>query len=115
MEVDEPDFPTPEPIIAAAQVHIATGRLFYTSAPGLPELRSALAGFYATRYGLSVSASRIAEPPALRALCGWHWLALPNPAANGCSLTWVTPATVTSCIPSRDCHSAFRCTPENNF
>jgi aspartate/methionine/tyrosine aminotransferase len=59
MEVGEPDFPTPEPIIAAAQAHIATARVFYTSALGLPELRSAIAGFYATRYGLSVPASRI--------------------------------------------------------
>ncbi len=56
MEVDEPDFPTPEPIIAASQVHIDTG-----PAPGLPELRSALAGFNATRYGFSVPASRIAD------------------------------------------------------
>jgi len=59
MEVGEPDFPTPDPIIAAAQAHIATGRVFYTSALGLPELRSAIAGFYATRYGLTVPASRI--------------------------------------------------------
>lgn len=59
MEVGEPDFPTPEPIVAAAQAHIASGRVFYTSALGLPELRSAIAGFYATRYGLTVSASRI--------------------------------------------------------
>lgn len=59
MEVGEPDFPTPEPIVAAAQAHIATGRVFYTPALGLPELRSAIAGFYATRYGLTVSASRI--------------------------------------------------------
>lgn len=59
MEVGEPDFPTPDPIIAAAQAHIATGRVFYTSALGLPELRSAIAGYYETRYGLTVSASRI--------------------------------------------------------
>ena len=59
MEVGEPDFPTPEPIIAAAQAHIATGRVFYTSALGLPELRHAIAAFYATRYGIGVPSSRI--------------------------------------------------------
>ena len=59
MEVGEPDFPTPEPIVAAAQAYIATGHVRYTAALGLPELRAAIAGFYATRYGVSVPASRI--------------------------------------------------------
>jgi len=59
MEVGEPDFPTPAPIIAAAQEHIASGRVFYTPALGLPELRAAIADFYRTRYGVSVPASRV--------------------------------------------------------
>lgn len=59
MEVGEPDFPTPEPIVVAAQQAMAGGRMFYTSALGLPELREAIAGFYATRYGIEVPASRI--------------------------------------------------------
>ncbi|MCM8612710.1 pyridoxal phosphate-dependent aminotransferase [Accumulibacter sp.] len=59
MEVGEPDFPTPEPVVAAAQAHIASGRVRYTAALGLPELRAAIAGFYAKRYGLSVPTSRI--------------------------------------------------------
>lgn len=59
MEVGEPDFPTPEPVIAAAQAHLAGGRVFYTPALGLPELRAAIAGFYQTRYGIEIPASRI--------------------------------------------------------
>lgn len=59
MEVGEPDFPTPAPIIAAAQAHLASGRVFYTPALGLPELREAIAGFYQTRYGIRIPASRI--------------------------------------------------------
>lgn len=59
MEVGEPDFPTPEPIIAAAQAHIASGRVFYTPALGLPELRQAIADFYKTRYRAIIPASRI--------------------------------------------------------
>lgn len=59
MEVGEPDFGTPEPIIAAAQAHTATGRVFYTPALGLPELRSEISSFYSSRYGISVPASRI--------------------------------------------------------
>ena len=59
MEVGEPDFPTPEPIVAAAQAHIASGRVFYTPSLGLPELRRAIAAFYATRYGITLPPSRI--------------------------------------------------------
>ena len=59
MEVGEPDFPTPAPIIAAAREHIDTGKVFYTPALGLPELRQAIADFYFTRYATRVPASRI--------------------------------------------------------
>jgi len=59
MEVGEPDFPTPEPVIAAANAFIRNGRVFYTSALGLPQLREAIAGFYAERYGVSVAPERI--------------------------------------------------------
>jgi hypothetical protein len=85
MEVVEPDFPTPEPIIAAAQAHIATTRVSYTSALGLPELRSA--PLPASMQHATVSPYRpraSSSPPVLLALCCWHWLAMPNPAANGC-------------------------------
>ncbi|MBS1231055.1 MAG: aminotransferase class [Proteobacteria bacterium] len=84
MEVGEPDFTTPPTIIAAAQAHLATGRVFYTPALGLPELRSAIADFYGSRYGLSVPASRIVVTAgasgalllALACLCepGSEWL-----------------------------------------
>lgn len=84
MEVGEPDFPTPETIVAAAQAQIASGRVYYTPALGLPELREAIAGFYATRYGVTVPASRIVVTAgasgalllALACLCepGSEWL-----------------------------------------
>lgn len=60
MEVGEPDFPTPEPILAAARNFLQDGRVFYTPALGLPELREAISGFYRQRYGITVPASRIA-------------------------------------------------------
>ena len=84
MEVGEPDVPTPEPILAAAREHLDTGKVFYTSALGLPELRQAIADFYFTRYGTRVSASRIVVTAgasgalllALACLCepGSEWL-----------------------------------------
>ncbi len=59
MEVGEPDFPTPQPVIEAAQRFIAGGQVFYTHALGLPQLREAIAGFYATHYGVAVDPGRI--------------------------------------------------------
>ena len=59
MEIGEPDFLTPQPILAAAREHLDTGKVFYTPALGLPELRQAIADFYVTRYGTQVAASRI--------------------------------------------------------
>ena len=39
MEVGEPDFPTPEPVLEAAQRFLAAGRVAYTPALGLPAPR----------------------------------------------------------------------------
>ena len=60
MEVGEPDFPTPQPVIEAANEFIRSGRVFYTPALGIPELREAISRFYAERYGVDVSPERIA-------------------------------------------------------
>ncbi|WP_126443929.1 pyridoxal phosphate-dependent aminotransferase [Sulfuricystis multivorans] len=59
MEVGEPDFPTPQPVIDAAQRFLASGHVHYTAALGLPQLREAIAGFYAARYGIMVDPARI--------------------------------------------------------
>jgi len=59
MEIGEPDFPTPAPVIAAAQKAIAAGDLYYTSALGLPALREAIARHYSDHYGVDVSPERI--------------------------------------------------------
>jgi aspartate/methionine/tyrosine aminotransferase len=60
MEVGEPDFPTPQPVIEAASAFIREGRVFYTPALGIPELREAIARFYLDRYGLDIAPERIA-------------------------------------------------------
>jgi aspartate/methionine/tyrosine aminotransferase len=59
MEIGEPDFPTPQPVIRAGMKALEKGELFYTPAPGLPQLREAISGFYRSRYGVEVPASRI--------------------------------------------------------
>ncbi|MCP5142074.1 MAG: pyridoxal phosphate-dependent aminotransferase [Gammaproteobacteria bacterium] len=63
MEIGEPDFPTPEPIIEAGRDALARGLTHYTPALGLPALREAIAGFYRERHGVEVSASRIVVTP----------------------------------------------------
>jgi aspartate/methionine/tyrosine aminotransferase len=59
MEIGEPDFPTPEPVRAAARDAIEKGNIYYTSALGIPELREEIAGHYRNRYGVSVAPERI--------------------------------------------------------
>jgi len=59
MEIGEPDFPTPEPVVRAGAQALERGALGYTPAPGLPQLREAIAGYYRTRYGVTVPASRV--------------------------------------------------------
>src|SRR5690349_771085 len=59
LEIGEPDFTTPRPIVEAAKRALDTKPMFYTSALGLAELREAISGFYRDRYRVDVPASRI--------------------------------------------------------
>lgn len=59
MGIGEPDFTAAQPVIDAAARAMADGRLQYTSATGLPELRLAISKHYRDVYGLDVAASRI--------------------------------------------------------
>jgi aspartate/methionine/tyrosine aminotransferase len=57
--VGEPDFGTPAPVVAAASAAIADGQVHYTSSLGIRQLREAISGYYAERFGADVPASRI--------------------------------------------------------
>ena len=59
MEIGEPDFPTPEPVLAVARAALAGGDVYYTSALGLPELRAAIAGHYAAALGATIDPERV--------------------------------------------------------
>ena len=63
LEVGEPDFGTPAPVVEAATKAVADGRVRYTSSLGLPELREAIAGYYADRFGIDVPARRVVVTP----------------------------------------------------
>jgi len=63
MEVGEPDFPTPRPVVEAGQRALAEGRTRYTPALGIPELREAVSAWYHERFGVDVPAARIVITP----------------------------------------------------
>jgi aspartate/methionine/tyrosine aminotransferase len=63
MEVGEPDFPTPVPVIEAGIAALRAGHTHYTPALGLPALRQAIAGYYRERHGVEVPASRVCVTP----------------------------------------------------
>lgn len=58
--VGEPDFPTPPRVQQAARRVVDSGRVNYTAALGHPELRQAIAQWYARRYHIALPASRVA-------------------------------------------------------
>lgn len=63
LEVGEPDFATPAPIVAAGQQALAQGKTRYTPAAGLPALREAIAGHYSERFNATVNPARILVTP----------------------------------------------------
>lgn len=79
MEIGEPDFPTPRPIVQAGVNALHKGLTHYTPAVGLTALREAVARFYWERYSCEISPARIiittGASGALQLICG----ALINP------------------------------------
>lgn len=63
MEVGEPDFNTPQPIVDAAMEAIKSGEVHYTPAMGLPQLREAISNYYLTQFNVNVSPERIIVTP----------------------------------------------------
>lgn len=63
LEIGEPDFASPQPVIAAGQLALQEQRTHYTSALGLPELRKAIANYYLTKFGVTVPWERIVITP----------------------------------------------------
>jgi aspartate/methionine/tyrosine aminotransferase len=60
MEIGEPDFSAPEPVVEAGIRALREGRTAYTATLGLPALRDAIAGFYSQKFQQSLNAQRIA-------------------------------------------------------
>ena len=63
MEIGEPDFPTPAPIIEAGRHALAEEKTHYTPALGLPELRQKISEYYQTEFAVQVDPGRIIITP----------------------------------------------------
>jgi aspartate/methionine/tyrosine aminotransferase len=63
LEVGEPDFATPKPILQAAKKFLDIGNVHYTKAQGLPKLRDKIADYYRQEYDVNISADRIFITP----------------------------------------------------
>jgi aspartate/methionine/tyrosine aminotransferase len=63
LEIGEPDFATPSPIVEAGVAALRAGHTHYTGALGLTALREAIAGFYDTRWQAAVDPARVVVTP----------------------------------------------------
>src|SRR5919204_3272502 len=59
MEIGEPDFTAPAPVVEAGVRALREGRTAYTATLGLPELREAIAAHYAGKLSTAVDAARV--------------------------------------------------------
>ena len=59
LNIGEPDFGAPGPVVQAMQDVMEKAELPYTSALGLPALREAIAGFYGQRHGVTVNPNNV--------------------------------------------------------
>lgn len=63
LEVGEPDFPAPQPVIDAGIKALNLKQTHYTAALGLPELRQAIADYYQHKFNITIDAARIIVTP----------------------------------------------------
>jgi aspartate/methionine/tyrosine aminotransferase len=59
MEIGEPDFTAPEPVVEAGVRALREGRTAYTATLGLAALRECIAAHYASRFGCRVPVERV--------------------------------------------------------
>ncbi len=60
MEVGQPNAPAPQAVLEAARRALVEGRIGYTEALGLRELRARIAAYYRDEHGLSVDPAQVA-------------------------------------------------------
>src|SRR2546423_1302044 len=102
LEIGEPDFTAPEPVVEAGVRALREGRTAYTATLGLPALREAIAAHYRAKFSATVSPDRIPITPGASLglpgevvvinsfskyfwMTGWRlgWAVLPESAMRG--------------------------------
>jgi aspartate/methionine/tyrosine aminotransferase len=63
MEIGEPDFTTPDPIVAAGKAALDAGHTGYTPATGIAPLRQAIANHYRNCFSIDLNPRRIVVTP----------------------------------------------------
>jgi aspartate/methionine/tyrosine aminotransferase len=76
LEIGEPDFPTPEHIVEAGCKALRDGYTHYTPAPGIPELREAIAADATKRRGVEFSPEDVVVTPGGKPIMFYALLAL---------------------------------------
>ncbi len=82
MGIGEPDFTAAPAVIAAATQAMADGRMQYTAATGIPELRAAISEHYRRVYGLEIAPQRIVVTAGASAALLLACAALVQPGAE---------------------------------
>ncbi|HEV2783629.1 MAG TPA: pyridoxal phosphate-dependent aminotransferase [Actinophytocola sp.] len=76
LEIGEPDFDTPAHIAAAAREALAAGHTHYVPAPGIPELRAAVAEFLERTGRLRTTPDRVVVTPGAKPIMFFTIMAL---------------------------------------
>ncbi|MEV0801038.1 pyridoxal phosphate-dependent aminotransferase [Kribbella sp. NPDC050281] len=76
LEIGEPDFDTPEHVVAAAQQALDKGHTHYVPAPGIPELRTAVADFLERTGRLTTTPDKVLVTPGAKPIMFFTIMAL---------------------------------------
>ncbi len=69
LEIGEPDFDTPAPIVTSAVDWLKKGKTHYAAVAGVRELRETLARHLSQRHGVRVEAGNILVSPGAKPRC----------------------------------------------
>ena len=79
MEIGEPDFPSPDPVIEAGRSSLARKETHYTPALGLPALRQKIADYYLDEFDVDINPRRIIITPGASGALQLVLAAIVNP------------------------------------
>src|SRR5438270_13802604 len=110
MEIGEPDFTAPAPVVEAGVRALRDGRTAYTATLGLPALREAIARHYQEKFKtprLPWTRTVWPSPPGRPEGCSPSPPSTWTPATRSWCPTRGTRAIVTSCAPSKALRAPF--------